>query len=463
MFNYLRSESFFITMVLAWVVVAYFLGPIGYAFLPLTLLLLKSRERYMDLILGFLIVLVISDMHKDVWRDNIFRNAKNIYIVLLSMFLLLERERFTPLSKIFTIFLPFFIYSIFPLVFSSALVTGVQKTLSYALLFLVVPNYVLQNFREQGWTFFRNMVFFMTLILIAGLILRAIDPPKTFVMGRFHGIFGNPNGMAIYCFLVFVLAGVLNSLNPKLFNTRERVVIFGIILYCLIVSGSRASLAAVLIYLLFNRFFAFSPFLGFVVLLAVVGISEVVSQNLAVIVMALGLEDFFRLRTLEGGSGRYFAWEFAWEKIQDFLVFGGGFANDETIMRENYEYLERMGHQGGVHNSYLSMWFNVGIVGLIIYFRSFLLLFIKASKLAPMSLGAMFAVLFSANYESWLVGSLNPYTIVLLILMTVLSEEEITGWRLLQEEQESDEAQSEQRSASETIAGYPGTGGMATI
>jgi len=428
MLNYLRSESLFIAMVLSWFMVAYFLGPIGYAFLPLSLFLLKVRDRSMDLILGFIIVLVFSDIHKDVWRDNIFRNAKNIYIILLAMFLLLERERFTPLSKIFTIFLPFFIYSFFPLIFSSALATGVQKTLSYALLFLVVPNYVLQNYREQGWLFFKNMVFFMTIILIAGIILRYVDPTKTFVMGRFHGIFGNPNGMAIYCFLFFVLASVVNSLNPKLFTNTERFVVFGVILYCLVVSGSRASLAAGIIYLVFNRFFALSPFLGFVVLLAFVGISEVISQNLAVIVMALGLEDFFRLRTLEGGSGRYFAWEFAWEKIQDFLVFGGGFANDETVMRQNYAYLERMGHQGGVHNSYLSMWFNMGIVGLIIYFRSFLLLFIKASKVAPMSLGAMFAVLFSANYESWLVGSLNPYTIVLLIVMTILSEEEIAGW-----------------------------------
>lgn len=439
MLTFLRSESWFLFLVLTWVVVAFYLGPITYAFLPLSLLLLKSRDRSVELILGFLIVLVLSDIHKDVWRQNIFSSAKNIYIVLLAMFVFLERQRFSPMAGIFGIFLPFFIYSIFPLFFSLAPITGIQKTLSYALLFFVVPNYVLLNFREHGWKFFRHMVFFMTLILIAGLVLRALDPSKVFIMGRFHGIFGNPNGMAIYCFLLFVLAGVLNSLNTKLFSNVERVVIFGVVIYCLIVSGSRASLAAALIYVLFNRFFAFSPFLGFIVLLAVVGVSEVVSQNLATIVMALGLEDFFRLRTLEGGSGRYFAWQFAWEKIQDFLVFGGGFANDETVMRQNYDYLERMGHQGGVHNSYLSMWFNMGIVGLVIYFRSFLLLFIKASKLAPMALGAMFAVLFSINYESWLVGSLNPYTIVLLILMTVLSEEEITGWGKLAEQEEEGE------------------------
>lgn len=443
MLTYLRTESWFIFMVLSWVVVAYFLGPIGYAYLPLSLFLLKSRERTMELILGFIIVLVLSDVHKEVWRDNIFTNAKNIYIVLLTLFLFLERHRFMPMSKIFIIFIPFFIYSIFPLIFSLAPVTGIQKTLSYALLFLVVPNYVLLNFREHGWDFLRNMVLFMTLILIAGFVLRFLDPSKVFIMGRFHGIFGNPNGMAIYSFLFFVLAAVINSLNPQLFSRGERILIFGVILYCLVVSGSRASLAAVLIYFLFNRFFSFSPFLGFVVLLAVVGISEVVSQNLAPIVMALGLEEYFRLQTLEGGSGRYVAWQFAWEKIQEFLIFGGGFANDETIMRQNYAYLERLGHQGGVHNSYLSMWFNMGIVGLIIYFRSFLLLFIKAAKQAPMSLAALFSVLFSINYESWLVGSLNPYTIVLLILMTVLSEEEIAGWRHRQAEEEGEKVEEE--------------------
>jgi len=435
MLDYLRSEIQFLGIVLLWVIASFFLGPIGYALLPLTLLAMKGREQYPDLLMGFLIVLVLSDINKALWINNIFKNAKNIYVVLLTMFLFMERLRFAPFSRVFTIFLPFFVYSIFPLVYSSELATGIQKTLSYALLYLVVPNYVLYNFRKQGWHFFRNLIFFMTVILVAGLILRFISPGSTYIMGRFHGIFGNPNGIAIYCVLFFLLASILNSMNPDLFTWKERLFIFGMIFYSLILSGSRASLAATLLYVAFNRFFAYSPFLGFVVLLAVVGVSEVVSQNLALIVTALGVEDFFRLKTLEDGSGRYFAWQFAWEKIQDYIVFGGGFANDETIMRRHYDYLEKMGHQGGVHNSYLSMWFNFGLVGILIYFRSFFLLFIKASKQASMSLAAMFAILFSINYESWLVGSLNPYTIVLLMIMTVLSEEEITGWRATDEEE----------------------------
>jgi len=41
----------------------------------------------------------------------------------------------------------------------------------------------------------------------------------------------------------------------------------------------------------------------------------------------------------------------------------------------------------------------------------------------------MFAVLFSITYESWLVSSLNPYTIILVIILTVVSEDEIVNWQ----------------------------------
>jgi O-antigen ligase len=298
-------------------------------------------------------------------------------------------------------------------------------------MYLIVPNYILYNYRRQGWEFFRNLVWFLVAILVAGFIMLYFGEFWAYVGGRFRGLFGNPNGMAIYTYLVVVLATVVMSINRELFTFREKVVIYVILAYFLFASGSRASLVSTTIFLLFFRFFSASPFLGFVGLIALIGISEVVSANIETIVIALGLEKFFRLETLRDGSGRYFAWEFTWGHIQDYFVFGGGFANDERIMRKWRIYLERMGHQGGVHNSYLSMWLNVGVVGLALYLRSFFLLFIKASKLAPVSLAIMFSVLFSIMYESWLVGSLNPYTIVLLMTMTIVTEEEITNWQEL--------------------------------
>ena len=93
-----------------------------------------------------------------------------------------------------------------------------------------------------------------------------------------------------------------------------------------------------------------------------------------------------------------------------------------------------MGHHGGVHNSYLTMWFNTGIVGVLVFFRSYFLIFLKANKRAPFAFAIMFSSMFSVMYESWLTGSLNPFTIILLIIITVITEDEIVMWREKAEE-----------------------------
>lgn len=450
MLTFLRSHWQLLLVMTLWLLTGIYLGAAVFALLPLSVFFFKSRELWPEIFFGLLIVLVLSDIEKDVFiRMRIFKNAKNFYIMAMAMIFLLEMKRFAPLSSVFNIFLPFFIYSVFPLVFSNNMVTGLEKTISYWLIFLLVPNYMLYNYRRWGWEFIRNLLFFMVAILLFGFVMQAIDVSYSQIAGRFRGIFGNPNGMAIYCYLTLMLLGVVVSINKDLFSFRERVLLFGAIFYFLIVSGSRASLSAALIFLVFHRFFGASPFLGLIGLVSLLFVVEVVSSNLGAIIIALGLEEYFRLNTLEDGSGRYFAWQFSWEQAQNYFVFGGGFANDEYIMRRSSVYLESQGHQGGVHNTYLSMWLNVGIVGLLIFLRSLFLLFVKASKLVPMSTAVLFSCLFSIMYESWLMGSLNPYTIVLLMVMTVVTEPEIANWR----EYAAEDADEEAGSDAQPVAG----------
>lgn len=438
MLNYfLRSYQFYV-LIIIFVLVGIFARPLLFVVMPLSVLFMKSRDLWADMIFGFIIVLVLSDITPEFQRMQVFKGAKNTYISVLALVFLLERYRFVPFAQVFNVFLPFFLYSIFPLVFSGTVIVAVEKTISYALLYLVIPNYVLYNFRLYGWSFFRDLVRFMTVILLAGLFILNYGEYYAYMIGRFRGLFGNPNGMAIFCFLLIVLTAVLNSMKRDLFSVMDKVFIYGTAVYFLIVSGSRSSLISVLIFFIFGRFFSASPFLGFLMLIGAFGVSELVLSNIEPIVMFLGLEDYVRLQTLETGSGRYFAWSFAWKHIQEYFVFGGGFANDERIMRKNRLYLERMGHQGGVHNTYLSFWLDVGIVGLLIFFRSFVLIFIKASKNVPVSMGVMFAVMFSITYESWLVSSLNPYTIILVIMLTILSEEEIALWKEYTPEEETE-------------------------
>ncbi|MBK7945540.1 MAG: O-antigen ligase family protein [Flavobacteriales bacterium] len=432
MLSFLRSHYQLILVILVWLTVGYFYQAAVLLLLPLSVLFFKSRELWPEILFGMLIIFVFSDMEHDMFlRMIVFKKAKNFYVITVALIFMLETYRYQPLSGVFKVFMPFFIFSLFPLLFSNSLLVGLQKTLSYALLFLIVPNWVLYSFRRQGWPFFRNLIFFMTSILLAGLVLAQFGLELASVLGRFRGIFGNPNGLGIFCYLMLMLVMVLTSINPKLLSWFERLVIVALIGYFIIKTGSRTALSAALMFFIFHRFFSYSPWIGFIGLVATLVGVEVISTNFEAIVIALGLEDYFRLGTLKEGSGRYFAWEFAWIHIQDYFVFGGGFANDEFIMRSNRLYLEKMGHQGGVHNTYLSFWLNVGLVGLLLYFRSFVLIFVKASKLVPMSLAVLFSCLFSIMYESWLVGSLNPYTIVLVIIMTVVTEHEIVQWREL--------------------------------
>jgi len=170
-----------------------------------------------------------------------------------------------------------------------------------------------------------------------------------------------------------------------------------------------------------------------------------VSQNLLAIISYLGLEEYLRVETLEEGSGRLIAWQFAWENIQDSMLIGKGFMYDLILMRTNFDWLSRAGHEGGVHNSYLILWLNTGLLGIVFFFRAFFLLFLRAAKLNAVAIPAMVAVMFSIFFEPWLAASLNPYTIVFLVVLTILSSPEINGVRLgedgkiIREEDEEDE------------------------
>jgi len=147
-------------------------------------------------------------------------------------------------------------------------------------------------------------------------------------------------------------------------------------------------------------------------------------------------------------SGRSVAWHFVWQKIQDDLFIGHGFGYDEALMRRNYYELSRLGHQGGVHNSYLSLWLNFGLVGLIIYFRSFLLFFFKAAKNNGLALPIMYAILFSATFEGLLIGSLNPHMFCMLVIFALISENEFQQ----QEQQQPELTQEEQEQQQVIVA-----------
>ena len=174
----------------------------------------------------------------------------------------------------------------------------------------------------------------------------------------------------------------------------------------------------------FQKFFGLSPFLGFIFFTALLFVSEIISANAVQLINSLGLGEYFRVQTLEEGSGRLIAWGFAWHQIQQNFFIGRGFAYNEFYMRQHYGALLKLNHQGGIHNSFLTFWFDQGLVGLLIYLRSYILLFIKAAKKTKFAFPAMFAISFTAFFESWLVGSLSAFAFMGIFIFTILTNTE---------------------------------------
>lgn len=440
MIDYYRENLQMYIILIVWLVAGMYGGPVIYALVPLTMYLLWRKGFYEELFLGYLFVLVLSDSLET--RLFFAKNLKNIYISMMAIILLFDRENFKPLNLLYRIFIPFFLISVVTMLFSiedSFFFTSVQKTLSYFLSFLIIPNFVSKLYRDEGSAFLKRFVYFIFTILFFGILLRYIAPGSALLLGeRFRGVFGGPNGLGVFCVLSFITVFVLNDFFPTLFSKFERRALFAIIILCILLCGSRNAVISILIFYTFQRFFSVSPFFGFIVFLITLFVAELISSNATSIVISLGLGDYFRTKTIEEGSGRYIAWGFAWKQIQQNFFIGKGFAYNEAYMRHHYGQLLKLNHQGGIHNSFLTFWMDQGLVGLLIYLRSYILTFAKAAKNTKYAFPIMFAISFSAFFESWLVGSLSPFAFMGMFIFTIISSEEIVLNRSkIESEQES--------------------------
>src|ERR1700677_3130739 len=100
----IKYRQFFI-MISLWILVSVTGGPVNIVFVSICAVLLKSRGKYTELILGLWVVCTLSDSRLDSFSS--FEKAKFIYIVLLALFLLLDIKRFKPLTNLYLPFLPF--------------------------------------------------------------------------------------------------------------------------------------------------------------------------------------------------------------------------------------------------------------------------------------------------------------------------------------------------------------------
>jgi O-antigen ligase len=102
------------------------------------------------------------------------------------------------------------------------------------------------------------------------------------------------------------------------------------------------------------------------------------------------------------------------------FFLGGGFGYTEYIYKLNSTMLSMLGHQGNAHNSYLTLWLDTGLIGIILLFIGFVQTIVKANRVSHFTLPIFYAVFISANFESWLAASLNPFTSLFLVIVSLL-------------------------------------------
>ncbi|MFI5203392.1 MAG: O-antigen ligase family protein [Flavobacteriales bacterium] len=417
----IRNNIAFYMLLIIWFVAGYISNVVPFVVIPVSVLLLRSKRMYGEILMGFLFVLVLSDNLEA--ATEFAETFKNVYIVMLLGIVAFDKSYFNWQNTIFRLYLPFFIVSAACLMYSPVISTAVQKNISYIILFAVVPVYFRSVFEKEGVSFIRNFILFIVIILMIGVLFGYVNPEVAFSHGsRWRGIFGNPNGLGVFLIVTALLGTICFDLFPETFSRRFKIVFWAIILIVVLKSGSRTALVAIIFFHLFIRINRISVFLSVFLFICLLAGTEFIINYSATVVRFMGLQNVFRVDTLEDGSGRLVAWYFAWKNIEESIFIGRGFAFDEHLMRSNFDYLSRLGHEGGVHNTYLILWLNTGLVGLIFFLRGFFLSFISASKNSPLAIPAMFAIMFSINFEPWLAASLNPYTILFLVVVVLLSE-----------------------------------------
>lgn len=420
MIDFLVRNRSIILILLLWLITGIYFKPAMYVLAVLSIFLLWRKKLYSEIFIAFFFILICSDNLTA--QFEFARSFKNIFIVLIFLIALLDRRQFAPFNRLFLMFIPFLIVASVALLYSETLILSIQKTISYALLFFAVPQFVNKSFRDKKEIFFKDLVFFATIIIISSLILRFLEPELALSHGgRFRGIFGNPNGMGIFLILVFILLSVSQEYFKNAYSKADLRWIIIPLMIAVILTGSRTAVIGIALFIILMRFYAISPLLGFIIFFLIAFVTEFIAFNIVSILEYLQLDDFFRVETIEGGSGRFIAWEFAWQNIQDNFWIGRGFAFDEWLMAVNQDVLNDLGHQGGVHNTFLIIWLNAGIIGLLLFLRAFFLLFIRGAKNTALALPAMWLIIFSIFFEPWLAASLNPYTIIFLTIVTLIS------------------------------------------
>lgn len=327
------------------------------------------------------------------------------------------------LSKPVLWFLPFYFSSLVSTLNGDSGATGFLKPSAYLLLILVAFQFAPRLIQRDQKEVVRLILRFFVFAILGGLVLAVIAPSiALYTPGRLRGIFGNPDGLGLFGSLSLPLLVAMR--DAKVVPRRGTALLIALVVLSIVLSGSRSALMAVVILFLMRYAVRARPVgrmlaIGAMAAVAFTGNAIMKSPEQLTGSPVAGV---LRPQTLQSGSGRLFAWVYAMGYIRTAPLFGRGYGFDEFIFNDEHRetvFLDRGGHQGGIHNGYLGLILNTGVVGLALY-----LLFIgavvasapKISLLVPTLAVAMWTSMF----EAYIVAPLNAYSILLMLSLVLI-------------------------------------------
>lgn len=179
-----------------------------------------------------------------------------------------------------------------------------------------------------------------------------------------NGKYQDPNGLAAY-----LVAGTMYFFD-KLFSKKwyrfPSAIIFVLFVIGILQTGSRGALVALALTLLIVLILR-TPrkSRGKVVLGLIIGVVALYFALMIILPKAL-FNRLFNIQTYLGGAGRISLWVLALDKVFEHPFFGNGIASHLAY------FYEVLNDEEAMHNTYLCVIFEVGIIGLIAFITPFL-------------------------------------------------------------------------------------------
>jgi hypothetical protein len=401
--------------------------------LIITLLIVKA-EKWSLLIVFFFAILTFSDSRLGMFSFSTM--VKPVLTLLLGLLALFFYSKSTRAPRLFRSFAPFILCTIYGLLYSPMLEVSAQKALSYGMIIILVPLFAFMAYKKDKLRFLENIIFFIMMVMGIGVLLSRVFPEEMYLVGRFRGLLGNPNGLGLFITNGFLLFQLVRQKSPSLFSLNFRRVFMTLVFISLIMSGSRQSMMVVLIFYSMSYIFKYSNWLGVISFLLLAFGFEFLIGQIPIVTKLLGLDKTLRVEDIEQikeGSGRAISWAFAWKEIQvDYFAAKG--LNYTTYLFQYWrEEFRALNHMGNAHNSYLTVWLDTGVQGAVALFGGVIYQFIRLSKSNHTALPILCGLAFSFMYESWFAASLNPYTIVVFLIistMYIVEDEKIISQKI---------------------------------